>query len=298
MLKIIDKWKIWFSLSLIVIIIGIGCMIYRGGLNFGIDFKGGTQVIFDLGNGFNKVQADKIVNEYVNDATTNTVNSNEYEIKSANLTSDQVNEIFNKFKTEFKVGDKALISQNRIGASIGKELTDNAIIALCIAFICMLIYIAIRFEFKFGLAALIALFHDILITVSVYAIFNITVNSPFIAAILTVVGYSMNDSIVIFDRIRENMKFIKRTSPREVANKSVNQTMARSINTTSTTLVTIIAVYIFVPSVRDFAFPLIVGIAAGAYSSIFIASPVWVMLKDRSLKKGNRKKEVVVEELP
>ncbi|OPX48361.1 protein translocase subunit SecF [Clostridium thermobutyricum] len=298
MLKIIDKWKIWFSLSLIVIIIGIGCMIYRGGLNFGIDFKGGTQVIFDLGNGFNKAQADKIVNEYVNDATTNTVNSNEYEIKSANLTSEQVTEIFNKFKTEFKVGDKALVSQNQIGASIGKELTDNAIIALGIAFICMLVYIAIRFEFKFGLAALIALFHDILITVSVYAIFNITVNSPFIAAILTVVGYSMNDSIVIFDRIRENMKFIKRTSPREVANKSVNQTMARSINTTATTLVTIIAVYIFVPSVRDFAFPLIVGIAAGAYSSIFIASPVWVMLKDRSLKKGKRKKEVVVEELP
>ncbi|MGV3024430.1 protein translocase subunit SecF [Clostridium thermobutyricum] len=298
MLKIIDKWKIWFSLSLIVIIIGIGCMIYRGGLNFGIDFKGGTQVIFDLGNGFNKAQADKIVNEYVNDATTNTVNSNEYEIKSANLTSEQVTEIFNKFKTEFKVGDKALVSQNQIGASIGKELTDNAIIALGIAFVCMLIYIAIRFEFKFGLAALIALFHDILITVSVYAIFNITVNSPFIAAILTVVGYSMNDSIVIFDRIRENMKFIKRTSPREVANKSVNQTMARSINTTATTLVTIIAVYIFVPSVRDFAFPLIVGIAAGAYSSIFIASPVWVMLKDRSLKKGKRKKEVVVEELP
>ncbi|MGL4873489.1 MAG: protein translocase subunit SecF [Clostridium sp.] len=300
MLKIIDKWRVWFSLSLIVIVIGIGFGIAHKGLNFGIDFRGGTQVIFNLGDGYNKAQADKIVSEYVNDASTNTVNNNEYEIKSAKLTSAEVNEIYGKFKQEFKVGDNALVSQSEIGAAIGNEMTYKSIAALLISFLCMLVYIAIRFEFKFGIAALIALVHDIAITVSVYSIFNITVNSPFIAAILTVVGYSMNDTIVIFDRIRENSKYIKRSSSREVANKSVTQTMSRSINTTLTTLITIVAVTIFVPSVRDFSFPLIIGIASGAYSSIFIASPVWVMLKDRSIKKGKKKpkKKENVEILP
>ncbi|WP_297635759.1 protein translocase subunit SecF [uncultured Clostridium sp.] len=289
MLKIIEKWKIWFSLSLIVIVIGIGFMIYRGGLNFGIDFKGGTQVVFNLGDNFSKTKADEIINGYVNDATTNTIGNNELEITSAKITPDEVNEIFTKFKEEFKVGDNALVSQNSIGASIGSEMTMSSIESLAIAFVCMLIYIAIRFEFKFGLAALVALFHDMLITVSIYAIFNITVNSPFIAAILTVVGYSMNDSIVIFDRIRENSKFIKRSSVKDVANRSVSQTMTRSINTSLTTLITIACVNIFVPSVRDFSLPLLVGIAAGAYSSIFIASPIWVLLKDRSIRKGKVK---------
>lgn len=289
MLKIIEKWKLWFTLSLIVIIIGMGFMIYRGGLNFGIDFRGGTQVTFNLGNNFNKEKADEIINQYVNDATTNTIGTDELEITSAKITPAEVSEIFTKFKEEFKVGDNALVSQSSIGASIGSEMTKSSIESLAIAFVCMLIYIAIRFEFKFGVAALIALFHDMLITISIYSIFNITVNSPFIAAILTVVGYSMNDSIVIFDRIRENSKFIKRSSVKDVANKSVSQTMTRSINTSLTTIITIACVNIFVPSVRDFALPLLVGIAAGAYSSIFIASPIWVLLKDRSIRKGKVK---------
>ncbi|MBY0755115.1 protein translocase subunit SecF [Clostridium sardiniense] len=287
MLKIIEHAKIWIALSLAVIVIGLGFMFTRG-LNFGIDFKGGTQVVFNFGKEFDKAAADNIVKKYSPEAVTNTVNSTEYEIKAPDLSSQKVNEIYDEFKKDFKIGDKALVSQNEIGASIGKELTQKAFIALAIAFVCMLIYIAIRFEIKFGIAALIALFHDILITLSVYAIFNITVNSPFIAAILTIVGYSINDTIVIFDRIRENSKFMRRTSPTEIADKSLTQTMSRSINTTLTTLITIIAVNIFVPTVREFSFPLIIGIATGAYSSIFIASPMWVWLQ----KKGTKKKVV------
>ena len=149
----------------------------------------------------------------------------------------------------------------------------------------MLIYIAIRFEFKFGVAALTALIHDILVTLSVYAIFNIPVNAPFIAAILTIIGYSINDTIVIFDRIRENSKTMRTAPTIEVADKSLTQTMSRSINTTLTTLITIIAVNVFVPAVRDFSFPLVIGIATGAYSSIFIASPTWVWLKNKASKK-------------
>ncbi len=287
MLKIIEHAKIWITLSLIFIVVGLGFMFTRG-LNFGIDFKGGTQVVFDFGKEFNKQKADEIVKKYDKDAITNTVNSTQYEIKSPNLPSKEVNEIYDQFKKDFKIGDKALVSQNEIGASVGKELTDKAIIAIGIAFVCMLIYIAIRFEIRFGIAALVALIHDILVTLSFYAIFNITVNSPFIAAILTVVGYSINDTIVIFDRIRENSKIMRRSSPTEIADKSLTQTMSRSINTTITTLITIVAVNIFVPTVREFSLPLIIGIATGAYSSIFIASPLWVALQKR---RNNNKKQ-------
>ena len=145
----------------------------------------------------------------------------------------------------------------------------------------MLIYIGIRFEFSFGAAAIIAVVHDVLVTIGVYGILGIPVNAPFIAAILTIVGYSINDTIVIFDRIRENSKKMRKVSVDEIANISINQTLSRSINTSLTTLFTITAVYIFVPTIREFSFPLIVGIATGAYSSIFIASPIWVMLKKR-----------------
>lgn len=279
-LKIIEKTKIWFVMSAIVIIIGIGCMAFRG-FNFGIDFNGGTQVVIQLKEGFNKEEIDTVAKKYTDDFVSNTVDNNQYEIKSGSLDSQKVGELMSELKSTYELGDDALVSQDEIGASIGNDLKKNSIIALGVAFIAMLIYIAIRFEIKFGIAALIALFHDILITLSFYAIFNIQVNTPFIAAILTIIGYSINDTIVIFDRIRENSKTMRRKSETEIANVSVTQTMARSINTTLTTLFTIIAVNIFVPSVREFATPLIIGIAAGAYSSIFIASPVWVILKKK-----------------
>ncbi|OOM09376.1 protein translocase subunit SecF [Clostridium saccharobutylicum] len=280
MFKIIEKSKILISISLIVILIGIGFICFRG-LNFGIDFKGGTEVSIKLNDSINKEDVDTIVKGYATDANTTISDSYEYEIKSADLDSNKVSSIMNDLKGKYSLEDSALISQNEIGASVGKELTKNSLLALFAAFIVMLIYIAIRFEFKFGVAALIATIHDILITVSVYAIFNIPVNTPFIAAVLTIVGYSMNDTIVIFDRIRENTKIMRRADPTEVANTSLTETMSRSIYTSLSTLMTIIAMDILVPSVRQFTIPLIVGIIAGAYSSIFIASPVWVYLKDR-----------------
>ncbi len=140
-------------------------------------------------------------------------------------------------KKKYNLKDDALVSQNEIGASVGRDLTTNAIVALAIAVIGMLIYVIIRFEFSFGIAAIIALLHDVLITISVYAVFGITINTPFIAAILTIVGYSINDTIVIFDRIRENRKKLRGKSVEEIADMSITQTMSRSINTTLTTLI-------------------------------------------------------------
>lgn len=281
MLKIIEKTKIWFSVSFLVIVLGIGFMIYRGGLNFGIDFIGGSKVIIQMPDDFTKSEVDEIIKKYAEDAVTNTVNDTQLEVKAKDLDSTKVSEMMNELKEKYALEDDALVSQDEIGASVSSELTRNSLISLSIAVIAMLIYVAIRFEFKFGISAIIALVHDILITVAIYAIFNVPVNTPFIVAILTIVGYSINDTIVIFDRIRENINKMRRSSPAEVANISVTQTMSRSINTTLTTLFTIIAVNVFVPSVREFTFPLIIGIACGAYSSIFIASPVWVLLKNR-----------------
>lgn len=289
MLKIVEKKKIWFSLSLIVVIIGLGLAMFKG-LNFGIDFKGGTQVTIDFGKEFDKVEVDQVVKEYAEAAVTNTIETTQYEIKSKDLDAIKVGELFNKLKESYGLDDKALVSQDEIGASVGKDLTKSSIIALLVSFVAMLIYIAIRFELSFGIAALVALAHDILVTISIYAIFDVPINTPFIAAILTIVGYSINDTIVIFDRIRENSKSMRRAGAVEIANVSITQTMSRSINTTLTTLFTIVAVYIFVPTVREFTFPLSIGIACGAFSSIFIASPIWSML-DGKLKhkiKSNR----------
>ncbi|MBD7911510.1 MULTISPECIES: protein translocase subunit SecF [Clostridium] len=284
MLKIIEKTKIWFALSLTVILIGIGFMVFRG-LNFGIDFKGGTEILIQMKDDFNKQEADDIAKKYTEDLVSNVVDGNKYKVKSSNLDSQHVSDLVNELKEKYELDDNPLVSQNEIGASVGNDLKKNSFISLSIALVAMLIYIAIRFEFKFGIASVIALAHDVLVTLSVYAIFDIQINTPFIAAMLTIVGYSMNDTIVIFDRIREISRGNRRKDVVEIADVSLTQTIERSINTTLATLLTIIAINILVPSVRDFAFPLVVGIATGAYSSIFIASPVWVILKKKMKRK-------------
>ena len=283
MFKVIEKTKIWFSISLAIILVGLVLMATRG-LNFGIDFKGGTKIVVELGEGFDKVEVDEIVKQYASDAVTKTVETTQYEIKSKDLDESTTAELFNALKEKYSLEDSALVSQSQIGPSVGKELARNAFFAVLVACVAMLIYIAIRFEFNFGLAAIIALVHDGLLTLSVYAIFNIPVNSSFIAAMLTILGYSINDTIVIFDRIRENRHSMRRSTPSEIANASINKTLSRSINTSLTTLIVIGAVNVFVPTVREFSFPLLIGIAGGAYSSIFIASPIWVLLQNKKSK--------------
>lgn len=285
MLKIMERTKIWFSISLIIIVIGMGFLGFRG-LNFGIDFRGGSDIVLQLNENINKDEVDVIIKNYAPDASTNSLDNNQYEVKSADLDSDKLDSIMTDIKNKYQLSDDILVSQDEIGSSIGKELTQNSIKALLAAFGAMLIYIAIRFEFKFGVAAIIATIHDILITLAVYAVFNVPVNTPFIAAMLTIVGYSMCDTIVIFDRIRENTKIMRRAKSIEVADVSITETIARSLYTSLATVITIIALNFLVPSVKQFTFPLIVGIISGAYSSICIASPIWVYLKN---KIGNKK---------
>lgn len=285
MLKIVERTKLWITMSLIVIIIGMGFIAFKG-LNFGIDFKGGTLITIDMNKTVTNDDLDEVrtlIGNYVDKDSYSLRTTNEKEVemtlKSESIEEGKVGELVDEIEGKFE--SAKLLSEETIGSSIGKELTKKAWIAVIIASIAMLIYIGIRFEFNFGIAAIIALIHDILITLSIYAIFGLKLNSPFIAAMLTILGYSINDTIVVFDRIRENKKRLGKVSLEELTNVSVTQTLSRSINTTLSTLFTITAVLIFVPAIRELTIPLIVGVVSGSYSSIFIASPIWVLLKKR-----------------
>jgi preprotein translocase SecF subunit len=217
--------------------------------------------------------------------------NNEAMIKtSVSLDNDQRLEVFNTLKSKFDITDETPRESQQFGPTIGAEIRDRAIFAIILASIGMLLYITFRFEWKFGVAAIIALLHDVLILLSIYAIFRVPVNSAFIAAVLTVVGYSINDTIVVFDRIRDNVKYAKTTNYFKIADDSLKQTVVRSLNTSLTTLLVIGALYFLgVESIKELAFPLLAGVAAGTYSSIFIASPIWVLLKNFMKKKAKAK---------
>lgn len=291
MLKIIERTKIWFTISIIIIATGICFMVAHKGLNFGIDFKGGTVIKINMHSDFDKSKVDSIIQKYVKSSEYDTtkVNTKELDISvdSDDISDANATKLFKDIKNKYKLKDSDLVSRDRIGAAIGSELIDKAVKSLAVSVILMLLFIAWRFEFRFGIAAVIALCHDVLVTLSVYAILNLPVNTSFIAAILTIIGYSITDTIVIFDRIRENQKKMRGKPLVEMTDVSISETVVRSICTVTTTMVTIACVHIFVPiaSIRDFTIPILVGVASGCYSSIFIASPIWVILKKRSDKK-------------
>jgi preprotein translocase SecF subunit len=195
--------------------------------------------------------------------------------------------IITALDTAYGLPEDALLSSEQFGPSVGTEIRNRALIAIAVAAVFMLAYISIRFEAVFGIAAIIALLHDILVLLSVYAIFSLPVNTSFIAAILTIVGYSINDTIVVFDRIRENVKREKRLAHGEIADLSIRQTLSRTINTSMTTIVVIGALYVLgLTSIREFALPLLVGVIVGTYSSIFIASPVWSLVRSKMRYKN------------
>ena len=289
-LHIAEKAKIWFTISLVLIAISVGSLIFRG-LNFGIDFAGGSVITIDLHQKFETKDIRTITNNYDKTADITYAGKNQHEVvisTKKSLNNQERKKLFAAFQKKYNLKKKDLISVDNITASVGAETTRNTIIASLVAIGLMLIYITIRFEFYFGLASIIALCHDIILTIGFYTVFQLQVNSPFIAAILTILGYSINDTIVVFDRIRENRKTMPMTNEAELANMmnaSTTQTMRRSLNTYFTTLIAIVALLIFgVDSIRQFVLPLIVGISCGTYSSIFIASPLWIVFQKKFKK--------------
>ena len=289
MLNIYKNRWIYNAVSVAIILVGLVFSLVSG-FNVDIDFAGGTSIMINLGQEASKDDVAAVANEAlgfsISTVQPSLDNPNEMTIKSKNLTEAQSDALIDALKIKYNLSeDFSDYSISTFTPAYGKQLAGEAGWAVVIAVILMLVYITIRFEFLSGLSAIIALIHDVLIMIAVYAIFRVPVNSSFIAVVLTILGYSINNTIVVFDRIRENQKLAKKESYAEIVDKSITQTMGRSINTTITTFVMVATLYVLgVESIKEFAFPLIIGIIGGAYSSMFVVSPVWAMLKGAGSK--------------
>ena len=280
MLHFIKLRKIWYIISIAVIIPGI-ISLFMQGLNLGIDFTGGTimEVRFDKAVEAQDVRkaVDSIGLE--GNKTIQQSGDRNYLIRTRALSQDESDKLFNGMQD--KLGKTTLLKTDLVGPVMGKELAYKALLALFIASVLMVIYITIRFEFKQGIAAIIALLHDTLVVTGIFSLLQIEVDTAFVAAILTIIGYSINDTIVIFDRIRENRRMQKKgESLEDLVNKSLWQTLARSINTVLTVMFVLTAMYFLGGStIKTFVLAMLIGVASGAYSSIFNASPLWVDFK-------------------
>ena len=289
--------KISYAISIVLIIIGIafvGINASRGldGFNYGLDFKGGSSTNVEFNEDLSLSDIDSrvvpIFERTINSAdiqTQKVANSNEVIVKTRTLTLEEMKTIYEALESDFSVPEERITTENISGA-VSVQMRQDAIIAVIIATILMLIYIWFRFkDIRFAGSAVLALLHDCLVTVGFYAVFRWTVDSTFIACMLTIVGYSINATIVIFDRIRENLGRLRGQTLDVIVNTSVTQTFTRSINTSLTTLIMVIVLYIFgVSSIKAFALPLIIGIICGGYSSICITGPLWFDFKNMGNK--------------
>lgn len=277
--------KISYTISLIAILIGLVSLLFQG-LNLGIDFTGGTVLrietaspvaiedlrasLHDIGEGNQQIQE---------------MDNGNYQIKMEYMTQEAQDAFLAELGAA--VGEVKLVQGDSVGPSMGEEILQKGLIALVVAIGLMVAYITFRFEWRFALAGILALLHDIFITIGFFSLFQIEVNAAFIAAILTIFGYSINDSIVVFDRIRENIGQVKKDRLPSLVNYSISSTLRRSIYTSVSTLIPLIAIFALGgDTTKSFTLAMIIGIAAGAYSSIFVAAPLWL---DMSLKSGKKR---------
>lgn len=293
-MKVQNRSKICLMISGAIILIALVMTIFGYGVNLGIDFEGGLSMEYSLGSTANKGDIENILTEMNVGSYTVTyqgANEDDAVIRIKDVAEDDIQNIQDQFEEKLlalypdavSIGDV-----NYVGPVAGATLIRNAIISVLLAAALMLVYIAIRFDLNSGLAAVFGLLHDVLIMLSFMVIFRgvIQMNSSFIAAALTIVGYSINNTIVIFDRIRENAKRYPTMAREEVANLSVQESLGRTINTTATTLITIVALCVLgVASIREFALPIIVGILSGVYSANMINPYVWAFLEEKRLSR-------------
>ncbi|MFC1809825.1 protein translocase subunit SecD [Candidatus Omnitrophota bacterium] len=272
--------KRFIAYALSVLVIGSGMFIFykNGQGNLGVDFTGGTleQVKFvelvdlaDLRTWFSEAGIEEMQLSRIGEP-----GDNEVVLRSQGDETESVERVLSE-----NIGKEnyEILKIDKVGPTVGNELRGKAIKAVLFALLGLCVYVWFRFEFKFGIAAIIALFHDVLVTLGCIAVTGREINLPIVAAILTIVGYSLNDTIVVFDRIRENTKILKKTKFSEIVNTSVNQTISRTILTSLTTLFVILAIFFFGgTAINDFAFTLMIGVLVGTYSSIFVASPILV----------------------
>lgn len=297
-LNIVSKKGIFFGISAAVILAGFVVMgvnkVNTGdALNYSLEFKGGTATTVVFQEAMSLEKANSEVVPKIEELTGSTVqiqtvqDSNEVIFKTNSLNMEQREALNQMFESDFGVAESQITSET-ISSTISDEMKSDTILAVVVAIVCMLIYIRIRFsDIRFGISSILALMHDVLVVLAFYAAARISVSNTFVACMLTIVGYSINATIVIFDRIRENMAVMtSKDDLKDIVNKSITQTMSRSIFTSLTTFVMVAVLYILgVTSIRDFAMPLMVGIVCGAYSSVCLAGSFWYMMRMKFVPK-------------
>jgi len=283
--NIIGKRRLFLAISGILVACSLIALLARG-LNLGVDFTGGSLLRLRFERPVTALEvsqaltSSELADMELRDAVVQPISgTNDVQIRAQvagrPLSDDQVGRVVSVLTQ--KIGKVSIIESQMVEGVIGRELLNRALTAVLLSWIGIIIYVSVRFELKFAVASVLALVHDTLIVLGAFAILGRQVNSPFIAAVLTIIGYSINDTIVIFDKIRENLRLRKKETLEELTNKSILQTMTRSLNTVITTLLAVFALYFFGgDTIKDFSLALIIGLVAGTYSSIFIASPIWL----------------------
>jgi preprotein translocase subunit SecF len=284
-----------FTLSAILVLASLIILIAHGGPRLGIDFTGGTvvQVRFTPQTGIADVRSVLERSGFSGSQVQGMSGTNDYLItfRQANATagSDAGQNMLDALRSGLPDRQVELRREESVGPKIGGELRNAAANAIFLSLVLIVVYMSFRFVFRYGIAAILALVHDVTLTLGVFAVLNLEVSLPIIAAFLTIIGYSLNDTIVVFDRIRENMKLRRKESYREVINRSINETLSRTILTSATTLVATLSLFLFGgPVIHDFAFAMTFGIVVGTYSSIFIASPILVFWYERFIAERKR----------
>tara|TARA_B000000609_G_scaffold43120_1_gene31067 strand:- start:153 stop:1046 length:894 start_codon:yes stop_codon:yes gene_type:complete len=276
-------YKSFNILSIVLIVTSLILLAFKG-LNYGVDFKGGT--LIELRTDLNSANIKKIRDSFnqlnLGDVSVkNFGNDTDFIIKFEKQNSNDPKFIDNiKTKLSGSIGTVDFRRVENVGPKVSAELLQSGIIAIALSLAAMLLYIWIRFEWQFSLGAIVALFHDVIITLGVFSLFSLEINLSIVAAVLTIVGYSMNDTVVIFDRVRENLRKFSDIKIFELTNISINQTLSRTIITSATTLLALLSIFIFGGEIlKGFSLAMILGVIFGTYSSIYIANPILVVLK-------------------
>ena len=276
-------YKVFNTASTLLVLISLLFLIFKG-LNYGIDFKGGTLIELRIDNKNLKISDIR--------SSINSLNLGDVSVKQFGTETDYLIKFEKKLDKSYtleqiKKDIKKIISEEvdfrrieNVGPKISSELLMSSLIAISLSLAAMLIYVWIRFEWQFSLGAILALFHDVILTLGVFSLFSVEVNLSIVAAVLTIVGYSMNDTVVIYDRVRENLKKLPDVKIFELTNISINETLSRTIITSATTLLALFSIFIFGGEIlKGFSLAMILGVIFGTYSSIYIANPILVYLR-------------------
>jgi len=288
--QIIGKSKLWLGISIVLVVLSLISIMTKS-LNLGIDFTGGSLFEIKFEKPVTLQEINPTLDEIGKSIPQFSANSRIAQVdekgililRTQAIDETQKGTVLEGLKTYSKY---EVLKSEKVGATVGKELLNSAILSLILGSLLIIAYISFRFELKFALGGVIALLHDIIIAIGVIALLGYEINSSFIAAILTILGYSINDTIVVYDRIRENLKRHKGLSLENIIDNSVNDVMTRSLNTSFTTLLAVLAVLIFGgDTLKSFMVTLLVGIGIGTYSSIFVASPIVYLLEGKLKSK-------------